>query len=384
MKKQMIVIAMMSLIVTLAGCGAVNDKDKVNNGSTTEKSTVSETSSAEETSSQAENTTESSEINSDTDSKSDKKDDKTENKKVSAVDVSEIVGEWAEYGGAATRFLTINSDAGFEVKSDTGSLIASGTISVNTENGTKKYSFNDSEKGLWYVPFVYAPVAGTDFLQTEENSVYETIRFARNIGDPENVEIDHADFSAILGTWFEEDMAIGRTITVNDDGTYIVTFQGGSSVSGNVTVNAYDDNYYDFCDDGGLWYSFCVIGEGEDQQLYSPSNALEGAVSFGRSPSTASSSGAIDKIAGEWLPNDPTMDFTLVVNNDSTYTFKYNDGRTSSGNIRIEIRDGVEKYNFLDDNGGLWYVPFELRTAGQQVVLITEDNPVYEPVSFSR
>ena len=78
------------------------------------------------------------------------------------------------------------------------------------------------------------------------------------------------------------------------------------------------------------------------------------------------------------------MEFTLTVYSDYSYTMDYYNGETFSGIISVEIRDGVEKYSFINDKNGLWLVPFELRAVGQQMVLITEDNPVYEPVSFSR
>lgn len=45
-----------------------------------------------------------------------------------------------------------------------------------------------------------------------------------------------------------------------------------------------------------------------------------------------------------------------------------------------EVRDGVVKYTFHADIIGTWYVPFELRGD----TLITEDNPVYDDVSFHR
>ena len=59
------------------------------------------------------------------------------------------------------------------------------------------------------------------------------------------------------------------------------------------------------------------------------------------------------------------------------------DGSAEKTNIvKVEIRNGVEKYTFKDDTLGTWLVPFEVRNGGS--VLVTEDNPVFGIISFHR
>ena len=105
------------------------------------------------------------------------------------------------------------SDASFEVKSDTGSIITSGNITTETVDGIVKYSLNDRERGLWYVPFITYSIDGVDHLQTEENSAYEAVVFIRDTGDSGSDPSLSSELSPILGTWYDEDNAAGRTIT---------------------------------------------------------------------------------------------------------------------------------------------------------------------------
>ncbi|MBP3272867.1 MAG: hypothetical protein J6M17_11690 [Ruminococcus sp.] len=222
MKKQMIVTAVMSLVITLAGCGAANGSDNANNGSVTKKTSAADAASAqEETVSQEENKGEdNSEDKKTAEDKSDDKakekksaDEKTQGKKAASSEVSAIVGEWREFRGSETRFLNVYSDASFEVKSDTGSIITSGNITTETVDGIVKYSLNDRERGLWYVPFITYSIDGVDHLQTEENSAYEAVVFIRDTGDSGSDPSLSSELSPILGTWYDEDNAAGRTIT---------------------------------------------------------------------------------------------------------------------------------------------------------------------------
>ena len=413
MKKQMIVIAMMSMIVTLAGCASETDMSGITKNSPADSATVTEAPAAKEAdmvSSESEKAAESKsdkkeekkdekvkkdEKNEKTESKSDEKvetpvtpenkpEEKTENptgKRVAASDVTEIVGEWVEMGNGEARFITVNSDGSFEVFTNYDT-ITSGNVTVDTVDGVKQYSFNDTRNGLWYVPFVYTCVDGYEMLATTENPVYGTVSFCRKNEDLNPSPV----YQDIVGTWYEEDANGGRTITINNDGIYTVDFGNGSTSTGSIAAQSTDDNqvlYIFYSNYPDIWYSFTFINN-SFPELISYQNEDHDTVAFSREPSSVSVSEAIDKITGTWYPDDPNYP-TLVVNADSTYDMVEEDGsiRENSDNyIKVEIRGGVEKYSFKDDRLGTWLVPFEVRNGGS--TLITEDNPVYGIISYHR
>lgn len=223
--------------------------------------------------------------------------------------------------------------------------MGTGMVKAEDSDSGKLYSFIDDESGLWYVPFVYVTTDGFERLQTQDNPVYDTVTFVRNSGDPGMTQEAPADVTPILGTWYEENVASGRIINVYEDGTYIADFRMGTSSEGVIRVETLNyGTFYNFYDnERGFWYSFEETGKGADQRLYTEDTDLELSVSFGRTSTTDSASGAINKITGTWIPNGPAMDFTITVYDDCTYLFNNSDGSSSMGVIEINVVDGVEK-----------------------------------------
>ena len=424
MKKHMIIIAMMSMIVTLAGCGKIDEPNNMTNNTTAESVSVTGSPEAESidavnsadsnasgvksdeqkesTESGSEKKKETKESNSDRkketpENKTDVKQVSTENKpaekketqesvntaaesvNTAASDISEIVGEWGEIGGDG-RFLTVYSDAGFEVRTGNSGSVSSGTVTAEIKDGVKKFNFYQGELGLWYVPFELFPSEGGDiFLQTEDNPVYDTVRFSRCYDVPENTGYNAVGLDPVYGTWYDQDYEIGRELTVNGDGSYTIINSDGGTENGYITYDA--DNFYELHSDSGETYSFYLIDDGGDQQLCgSSANSPAYTASFGRSPSQVTAVGSIENIVGEWFPDDPSMEFTLVVESDGTYSINGYDGSVKTNTVSVGVRDGVVKYTFHADILGTWYVPFELRGD----TLITEDNPVYDDISFHR
>lgn len=394
MKKQIMITAIMSIAIAMAGCGAVSETEPVNSVITTTAAAVS---AAESTSSEEASDSKPSESKPDDDKKADKKaekksdESKAENtaespaetpapqgKAAANADVSEILGEWVEMGNREAHFITVNSDGSFEAFTNYETL-ASGYVTVDTAGGVKKYSFNDAEKGLWYAPFVYSCVDGYEMIATEENQAYGTVSFCRKSDDltPSPVYAD------IVGTWYEEDADIGRTFTVDGDGRYTVVFADGSTSSGTIAAQSTDDNeaLYIFYDNyPGIWYTF-MYNDGNFPELISyKTDVNDTMIAFSREPSSLSSSEALGKIVGTWYSDDPNYP-ALVINADGSYAMLNEDGSVKKTNlVKVEIRNGVEKYTFKDDMLGTWLVPFELRGD----ILVTEDNPVYGTLYFTR
>ena len=427
MKKHIIVAAAMSVILTFAGCGRVDELDSITKDSFAESVTVSGSSETYSSftgelsdSKSAERKPEEQKKSADGESgkkkKSDKKkkadDNKTDTKKETAEnttavkiettgnrsevkketaavnsssvsDISEIVGEWGEIGGDG-RFLTVYSDASFEVRTGNSGSVSSGTVTAEIKNGVKKFNFYQGELGLWYVPFELFPTEGGDiYLQTEDNPVYDTVRFSRCYDVPENTGYNAVGLDPVFGTWYDQDCEIGRELTVNGDGTYTIVNSDGGTENGYVAAGS--DNLYDFHNDSGECYSFYLVGEGQSQQLIEAAGLYAAYTSsFGRTPSNVTAVNSVEKIAGEWYPVDPTDDYSLIISRDGTYSFIYSDGSEKTNTIGVTVRDGVVKYTFHDDMYGTWLVPFELRTDNLGEILMTEDNCIGYNAAFRR
>ena len=430
MKKHIIVAAAMSVILTFAGCGRVDELDSITKDSFAESVTVSGSSETNNSftgelsdSKSAERKPEEQKKSADGESgkkkKSDKKkkadDNKTDTKKETAEnttavkiettgnrsevkketaavnnssvsDINDIIGDWYEVGGA-DRCLTVWDDSSFELTADDGYLIASGTVTVEIKDGVKNYSFIDSDRGLWYVPFELTGCSGEEvFLQTQDNPVYgpdDTVKFSNLKGNSGNTGYNTDGLEPVFGTWYDQDCNIGRELTVNGDGTYTIVNSDGGTENGYVAIGS--DDLYELRNDRGECYSFYLVGEGQSQQLIEAAGLYAAYTSsFGRSPSNVTAVNSIEKIAGEWYPVGPTDDYSLIIRRDGTYSFIYSDGSEKTNTIGVAIRDGVVKYTFHDDMYGTWLVPFELRTDNLGEVLVTEENPVYDELAFRR
>ncbi|MCR5121144.1 MAG: hypothetical protein K6B74_01850 [Ruminococcus sp.] len=390
MKKQMIVIAMMSMIVTLAGCAEANDISSITKNSPADSVTVTESTAAKEAD------TVSSESEKAAESKPEEKKETAENKpeekketpetkpeeiketatgkRVAAPDVTEIIGEWVEMGSGEARFVTVNSDGSFEAFSNYETL-ASGYVTVDTAGGVKKYSFNDENNGLWYTPFIYSCDNGFEMIAGEDYPAIGAVAFCRK----EEERTPSPVFEAIAGKWYEEDADIGRTIEVTSSGTYSVYSDNVGISAGTISAESSDGlTYYTFTDtDRNIWYTFRFSNNSFPELI-----SVNDRVSFSRESSSVRASEGISKIVGTWYPDDPSYP-TLVVNDDGSYAMLADDGSAEKTNIvKVEIRNGVEKYTFKDDTLGTWLVPFEVRNGGS--VLVTEDNPVFGIISFHR
>ncbi len=390
MKKQMMIMAIMSTAIAMAGCGSANGTEPVNSTFTTTTSSAEESSSA--VNSSVEETVDSKPSESKTDKK--EKDEKKSNvskaesvaethvpqgKSAANADVSEILGEWVEMSNGLARFITVNSDGRFEAFSNYETL-ASGYVTVDTAGGVKKYSFNDDNNGLWYTPFIYSCDDGFEMIAGEDYPAIGAVAFCRK----EEERTPSPVFEAIAGEWYEEDADIGRTIEVTSSGTYSVYSDNVGISAGTISAESSDGlTYYTFTDtDRNIWYTFWLDNTKFPELISYTTDINEPVTAFSREPSSVSSSEAMSKIIGTWYADDPGHP-TLIVNDDGSYTMLADDGSVEKTNIvEVAIRNGVEKYTFKDDMLGTWLVPFEVRYNGS--VLVTEDNPVFGSVSFRR
>ena len=407
MKKQIMIAAIMSMAIALAGCGSVNEAESFSSVSKiTTTAAVSEAESTAESTASAEiadsktddgNATESkTDDGKPSESKTDKKSETGENKpaeakaestaetpapqgkKAANADISEILGEWVEMGSREAHFITVNSDGSFEAFTNSGT-IASGNVTVDTADGVKRYSFNDAQKGLWHEPFVFSCDDGYEMLATIDYPASGSVSYCRKNDDSTPSPV----YEHIVGTWYEEDADIGRTITVDGDGRYTVVFADGSTSEGTIAAQSTDDNResYIFYDNyPGVWYTFMYDGGSFPELISFKTDVNDTMVAFSREPSSLSSSEALGKIVGTWYGDNSDYP-ALVINADGSYALLNEDGSTRSSNIvKAEIRNGIAKYTFKSELLGMWLVPFELRGN----VLVTEDNPVYGTISFSR
>ena len=394
MKKQMMIMAIMSIAIAMAGCGSVNGTGPVNSAFTTTTAAVSAEESSSAESSSVEETTDSkpSESKTDEKEKDEKKSDVSkaestaesiaetpvpQGKAAANADVSEILGEWVEAGSGLARFITVNSDGTFEAFTNYETL-ASGYITVDTAGGVKKYSFFDEKGELWYPPFVYSCDDGYEMISGEDYPAIGAVAFCRK----EEERTPSPVFEAIAGKWYEEDADIGRTIEVTSYGTYCVCSGDVALYAGTISAESSDGiTYYTFTDtDRNIWYTFWLDNKKFPELISFPTDINDTMVAFSHEPSSVRSSEAMSKIVGTWYADDTGYP-ALVVNDDGTYTMLADDGSVGKSNIvKVAIRNGVEKYTFKDDMLGTWLVPFEVRGD----VLVTEDNPVYGIISYRR
>ena len=87
---------------------------------------------------------------------------------------------------------------------------------------------------------------------------------------------------------------------------------------------------------------------------------------------------SIAKIAGVWYENYTEYPRIININSDGSYTVG-----AGEGTIWCENRNGIDWFNFIDVERGLWY-SFQLLNINGEEMLVSEDNDMDDSYYFSR